>query len=121
MTHRRPGRIAAACGSPTRSTCDFVYCVGSTPYVWDDGSGTDGMAVTMQHDCWLYGNYHPWLSGQVPTQPLHVISRGSVVKMRYLTKYTLFGQYFVMVHDQNPSYPSGSGNWGFIPQGCLQP
>jgi hypothetical protein len=110
---------STACGTPSRSSCDFIYCVGSALYVWDDDSGRDGLQMTIPRDCLLYGNFRPWLSGQTPTEPLHVISRGSQIKIRYLTRYTFNNQYFVMVHDLNSSYPSGKGNWGFLPQGCL--
>ena len=44
-----------------------------------------------------------------------------------MTKYSYYDPsgsgtpvYFVMIHDFNPNYPSGMGNWGFVPAWCFQ-
>jgi hypothetical protein len=106
-----------SCASPSTADCDFIYCVGTTEWVWSSTDGKDGMTFALPSGaaCNMFANFRPWSTSNAPTDLMTAIYGPTNIKIRYLTKYQWGDSYWVLIH-----YVSGSFNhWGFVPQVCL--
>jgi len=86
----------------------------------NNGNGcTDGtpVAVSWPQGCYMYANFRPWLSGQTASNTTYFVPAGTVVRWRYVAKYT--GSPDTMVMVRHPGVAAGQGNWGFMGKGCF--
>lgn len=79
----------------------------------------DGTAVNNSVQCPFYANIGPWEPNRFAEDPMPSIPANSGwIRWRYRTKYPdLSGVYWVLIHNTN--VVSTLGNWGFVPQWCV--
>jgi hypothetical protein len=127
LTFANASGYTGNCPPGSNSLSDSAFISGSNVWThWVTSSSADGVTTSPagyigNKNCQEWANFHPWASGQAPTNPTvaPAATGGPRLALRYYARYAdpNTGYGYAMVHDNYVS--PGAGNWNFIQQACL--